>query len=74
MVKNRTDPKYEWKFNNKNDKNPIYMSTYSIMKNVWEFDVKDNLIFDTLISFGSSHLGSENFFGIVHPIFSFNII
>ena len=31
MVKNRTDPKYEWKFNNKNDKNPIYMSTYSIM-------------------------------------------
>ena len=39
------------------------MSTYSIMKNVWESDVKDNLIFDTLISFGPNHLNSENIFG-----------
>ena len=38
------------------------MSTYSIMKNVWESDVKDNLIFDTLISFGPNHLNSENIF------------
>ena len=39
------------------------MSTYSIMKNVWESDVKDNLIFDTLISFGPNHLNSGNIFG-----------
>ena len=51
-------PNKDWKSN----KNPIYMSTYSIMKNVWESDVKDNLIFDTLISFGPNHLNSENIF------------
>ena len=47
----------------KSNKSPIYMSTYSIMKNVWESDVKDNLIFDTLISFGPNHLNSENIIG-----------
>ena len=52
-------PNKDWKSN----KNPIYMSTYSIMKNVWESDVKDNLIFDTLISFGPNHLNSENIIG-----------